>query len=145
MASRAASGLSPPAIEGSRVGLGGVGCPHGGHPLKTETIQLPLGDDPPTARLLYGATVIEALQSLEAGSAHVSCTSPPYWGLRDYGVPPQDWPEMTYAPMPGLPEVTVPAQQVALGLSPIRSTTSDIWFSCSANSVGCFGTTECST
>jgi DNA modification methylase len=86
--------------------------------LKTEIVQLPRGDDPPTARLLYGATVIEALQSLDAGLAHLACTSPPYWGLRDYGVPPQDWPEVTYAPMPGLPEVIVPAQQVSLGLEP---------------------------
>lgn len=43
-------------------------------------------------------------------------TSPPYFGLRDYGVPPTDWPEVQFLPMPGLPPVTVPAMQCCLGL-----------------------------
>ena len=80
------------------------------------TVRLPVGDDPPTARLYYGQAVLETLKELPAGSVHVACTSPPYWGLRDYGVPPQDWPAFSYAPVPGLPEIEVPAQQVALGL-----------------------------
>lgn len=45
-------------------------------------------------------------------------TSPPYWGLRDYGIPPSEWPEITYAPMPGLPSITVPAWTGCLGLEP---------------------------
>lgn len=37
-----------------------------------------------TYRLLQG-DVTEVLKTLDAGSVHVACTSPPYWGLRDYG------------------------------------------------------------
>lgn len=51
----------------------------------------PLGDDPPTARLLYGANVLDALRLLPTGSVHMVCTSPPYWGLRDYGTEPTLW------------------------------------------------------
>lgn len=43
-------------------------------------------------------------------------TSPPYWGLRDYGIEPQDWPEVSFSPVAGLPPITIPTQQVCLGL-----------------------------
>jgi DNA modification methylase len=33
----------------------------------------------------------EVLASMAAESVHMVCTSPPYWGLRDYGVPPTIW------------------------------------------------------
>lgn len=53
------------------------------------------------------------------GSAHdipipdasVQCvvTSPPYWGLRAYaGEQAIEWPSVSYAPMPGLPECNIP-------------------------------------
>lgn len=67
------------------------------------------------ATLLHG-DVLECLRSLPDGIAQVCVTSPPYFGLRDYGLPPQDWPEVTYCPMAGLSCVTVPAQSVCLGL-----------------------------
>ena len=41
------------------------------------------------ARLIYGAPNIESLRSLPAESVHCVVTSPPYWGLRDYGDPDQ--------------------------------------------------------
>ena len=50
------------------------------------TIEFPVGDDPPKARLIYGVDVREGLKLLEDGSVNTVCTSPPYWGLRDYGV-----------------------------------------------------------
>jgi DNA modification methylase len=31
------------------------------------------------------------LQSLKSNSVHCVVTSPPYWGLRDYGIPPSIW------------------------------------------------------
>lgn len=31
------------------------------------------------------------LQEIEAGTFHTCVTSPPYWGLRDYGLPPSTW------------------------------------------------------
>ena len=51
-------------------------------------------------------------------SVHMVVTSPPYWGLRDYGLPPTPWPAVTYAPMAGLPAVTVPEWRGCLGLEP---------------------------
>ena len=35
--------------------------------------------------------VIEQLRAMPAESVHCVVTSPPYWGLRDYGLPPQTW------------------------------------------------------
>ncbi|WP_445667991.1 DNA methyltransferase [Paenibacillus sp. FSL H7-0716] len=58
------------------------------------------------------------MPTLGAESFHTCVTSPPYWGLRDYGIPPTDWPETTYTPMPGLLPVTVPAWTGCLGLEP---------------------------
>ena len=40
-------------------------------------------------------------------SVHCTITSTPYWGLRDYGLPPTEWPTVTYTPMAGLAPVTV--------------------------------------
>ena len=34
---------------------------------------------------------LEVLPTLAAGSVHCCVTSPPYWGLRDYGIPPSVW------------------------------------------------------
>lgn len=51
---------------------------------------------------------------------HFNCcvTSPPYFGLRDYDVAGSNWPELTYQPMPGLPEMVVPAWHGCLGQEP---------------------------
>jgi DNA modification methylase len=51
----------------------------------------PLGDKPATATLLYGASCLESLRELPEGSVHCMVTSPPYWGLRDYGGESQVW------------------------------------------------------
>lgn len=58
------------------------------------------------------------MPQLEAESFHTCVTSPPYWGLRDYGLEPSYWPETTYTPMPGLPPITVPEWTGCLGLEP---------------------------
>lgn len=62
--------------------------------------------------------VLDRLRELPDGSIHTSVTSPPYFGLRDYGTDPQDWPEVTFAPMPGLPPMTIPAMRCSLGNEP---------------------------
>ena len=49
------------------------------------------GDDPPTAELYYGIHVLDALRSLKDNTVHCVCTSPPYYGLRNYETPPQVW------------------------------------------------------
>lgn len=56
------------------------------------------------------------LQTLPANSVDCIITSPPYWGLRDYGIEPTDWPACSYAPMPGLPKIKVKAETSCLGL-----------------------------
>lgn len=46
---------------------------------------------------------------IASGSVHLVCFSPPYWGLRAYaGEQGVEWPEVAYAPMPGLPPITIP-------------------------------------
>ena len=54
-------------------------------------IQAPMGDDPPTATLYYGADCRESLRRLPDKSVHMVATSPPYWGLRDYSNEPTVW------------------------------------------------------
>ena len=51
-------------------------------------------------------------------TAQCLVTSPPYWGLRDYGVPPSDWPAIEFTPMPGIASVSVPAWKGQLGHEP---------------------------
>lgn len=48
------------------------------------TFHTGLGDDPPTARLIYGVDIVTGLKMLSDRSIHTICTSPPYWGLRSY-------------------------------------------------------------
>jgi len=62
--------------------------------------------------------VLDVLAGLEPECVQTCVTSPPYWGLRDYGDGGQDWPAVSYSPMPGLPPLDIPAQTVALGLEP---------------------------
>lgn len=49
------------------------------------TLEFPVGDNPPKARLIYGVDVRRGLSLLDDDSVHTVCTSPPYFGLRDYG------------------------------------------------------------
>ena len=68
--------------------------------------------------LLHGHC-LEQMATLKASSVHCCVTSPPYWGLRDYGSEPVDWPVIAYAPMVGLPAcVEIPAMRCSLGLEP---------------------------
>lgn len=63
--------------------------------------------------------VLNVLPTLDAGSVHCVVTSPPYWGLRDYGLPPVVWPAIEYEPMPGLGAMRdVPEWTGCLGLEP---------------------------
>jgi DNA modification methylase len=59
--------------------------------------------------------ILDMAGRLATGSIQTIATSPPYWGLRAYHVPPTEWPSIEYAPMPGVPPVAVPAQTVCLG------------------------------
>ncbi|KQY83750.1 DNA methylase [Paenibacillus sp. Root52] len=61
---------------------------------------------------------LEVLPKLQPDSFHTCITSPPYWGLRDYGLEASYWPQVTYTPMPGFPPITVPEWTGCLGLEP---------------------------
>lgn len=50
----------------------------------------PQAIEPMSSRVLCG-DAIDVLASLPAGSAQTCITSPPYWGLRDYGVASRVW------------------------------------------------------
>ncbi|MEN6532306.1 MAG: site-specific DNA-methyltransferase [Bryobacteraceae bacterium] len=65
--------------------------------------------------------VLDRLREMPDESVHCVVTSPPYWGLRDYGLEPVEWPEVEFAPMAGLPVVHVPVMSSRLGLEP------DVW------------------
>ncbi|WP_261375924.1 DNA-methyltransferase [Brevibacillus brevis] len=68
-------------------------------------------------QIIQGNT-IELMPKLPKKFFHCCVTSPPYWGLRDYGLPPTEWPEVTYTPMTGVPHITVPTWKGCLGLEP---------------------------
>jgi DNA modification methylase len=67
---------------------------------------------------LHHGHVLDVLPTLRAESVNCVVTSPPYYGLRDYAVPPSAWPEVEFSPMPGLEPTTVPAMTSCLGLEP---------------------------
>lgn len=61
-----------------------------GQVIEREVVKL-MGDDPPKARLLYGQDVRKSLRLIEPHTVQMVATSPPYWGLRDYGGEPGVW------------------------------------------------------
>ncbi len=67
---------------------------------------------------LHHGDALTVLASMPDQSVDCIVTSPPYLGLRDYGVTGTDWPAVTYPPMHGLPVVDVPAMTCPLGLEP---------------------------
>jgi DNA modification methylase len=54
-------------------------------PLEPKILRCGIGDDLTTAKLYYGQDVRKTLQELPEGSVQAVITSPPYFGLRDYG------------------------------------------------------------
>lgn len=53
--------------------------------------------------------VLDRLREMPAESVHCAVTSPPYYGLRDYGLEPVIWAPVSYRPMPGIPEIAFPS------------------------------------
>jgi len=64
---------------------------------------------------IYCHDIALGLPQVQDQSVNCVVTSPPYYMLRDYGIEPSPWPELKFSPMPGLPEITVPAQTCCLG------------------------------
>lgn len=61
---------------------------------------------------------LDLLPTLEVGSIQALVTSPPYYGLRQYAIPPSSWHAVEYTPMIGLPPVVVPPMVCQLGAEP---------------------------
>lgn len=59
--------------------------------MKATTVRYPIGEQPPKATLYYGVSVLEGLRHLPEDTIQTVCTSPPYWGLRKYPLPEQEW------------------------------------------------------
>ena len=59
---------------------------------------------------------LETLRRMPDAFVHCGISSPPYYGLRDYSVPPTDWPAMEYRTLGGV--LQVPAMSCCLGLEP---------------------------
>jgi DNA modification methylase len=68
--------------------------------------------------IILPGDALEWLPLLPSAYVQAVITSPPYWNLRSYGVPPTSWPAVSYAPMAGLPPVCVEATNCCLGLEP---------------------------
>ena len=68
--------------------------------------------------VFYLGNTLNVLKHLPEKSVQCCPTSPPYFGLRDYGLPATNWPAIEYTPMAGLPTVNVPAWSGCLGLEP---------------------------
>lgn len=66
-------------------------------------------------KLLLG-NCLDKLLTLPDKSVHCCITSPPYWGLRDYGIEATFWPEVTFSPMAGIPPITIPEMNCVHGL-----------------------------
>lgn len=43
------------------------------------TVRRPIGDENPTATLIYGVNAMESLRQLPDGAVQCVVTSPPYW------------------------------------------------------------------
>lgn len=62
---------------------------------------------------------LDLLRSLDDESVQCVVTSPPYWGLRDYGIPGSDWPSVEgWTLIPGTGRIDTPAWHGCLGLEP---------------------------
>lgn len=59
---------------------------------------------------------LEILGTLPAESVNCCVTSPPYWQLRDYDIEPTFWPGISFFPMSGLPEISIPEIECCYGL-----------------------------
>lgn len=60
----------------------------------------------------------KTLKTLPENSVDCIVTSPPYFNLRDYGLPKTKWPEFQLKIMYGYPPITIPAMECCLGLEP---------------------------
>lgn len=68
--------------------------------------------------IIHNENCLTGLKKLNSESIDCCVTSPPYWGLRDYGIEATYWPDIRYSPLPGLTEIHIPEWTGCLGLEP---------------------------
>lgn len=61
---------------------------------------------------IHHSDTVDVLPGLAHQAFQCVFTSPPYYGLRDYNLPPTNWPSLEYAPMAGVPSVHIPGCNV---------------------------------
>lgn len=61
---------------------------------------------------------LNILPTLTPGAVQALITSPPYYGLRSYDIPPSSWPAVAYTPLIGLPPITIAPMVCQLGAEP---------------------------
>lgn len=73
-----------------------------------------------TLNQIHNIDCIEGLKLLKKQGIKINCcvTSPPYYGLRDYGINPSKWPAIEYVPLTGSTSIIVPDWTGCLGLEP---------------------------
>lgn len=67
---------------------------------------------------IYNMDCMVGMKQIPDESIDCCVTSPPYYGLRDYGIEPSRWPSITYSPLAGIPEITEPEWEGVLGMEP---------------------------
>lgn len=68
---------------------------------------------------IYNMNCLEGLRLLLKSTINCCVTSPPYFGLRDYGIKPSKWPAVSYYPMTGVSvTIDIPEWEGCLGLEP---------------------------
>lgn len=65
---------------------------------------------------VFNENCIETIKRMLDQMLNCICTSPPYFNLRDYGLEPTLWPEITFRLNEFTPEITVPEMTCCLGL-----------------------------
>ncbi len=68
--------------------------------------------------MILVGNALDKLRDLADGSVDCCVSSPPYFGLRDYGTDPVWWPEVAFTPLPGLPAQVIPEMTCELGQEP---------------------------
>lgn len=70
----------------------------------------------PKINKIYQGNCLDIMRTWSNEFIDCVVTSPPYWNLRDYGIDPTEWPEISYSPMCGLSEITIPEMTCCFGL-----------------------------
>jgi DNA modification methylase len=72
------------------------------------------GDNAPVACLMWGECALQTLRKLPSSSVHSVVTELPVPGIGE-NRKASSWPGVSYSPVPGCPQIDIPAQEVPFG------------------------------